>query len=317
MEKRRNSIGTQSSYVHFNSDLGVHTWMEKDRLSELGVEKKLFCFAADLGHHPTTGTSEFCGGVKFPFFESVWVWRKPINIACNMGSLAAFKTICRQGAQICCFSDEEDPIFVAIWNRKVDIVKYLLRWGLVLNVYKAKRGSPLWSACWVAAFPPGDDERPYEIVSLLLDYGADMDERKAGGTPLWEHILWLSNIRLVELFVKKGVDCTMIDKEGNNVVDIFICGYVARKYYRKEKYSTAQLVSLFEELKQRGAPVTESEIVYKANAMTNTGEKDCCGICMDNKEMRIVLPCCHFFCDDCTSRLVDCAICRSMIVNIY
>ena len=229
--------------------------------------------------------------------------------------MALLKQICGYRAKISCLSNDKDPILVAIWNKNVEIVKYLLTLGVDVNIFN-KWGSPLSNACRRAGYPIDDDERPYEIISLLLDYGANINEILPSTTPLWEHVLWYSNIKLIEMFVKKGIDCTMIDKKGNNIVDIFILFYLARKYNHKQIYSKCQLLIFFCELKERGAPISESDITYKLNVMTNNTENGCCRICFENKEMGIVLPCCHCFCNDCIPHLVECAICRSKIVNV-
>ena len=244
MRKRRNSIGTQSSYTHFNSELGVHTWKETDKFSEFRVENKLFCFGIDLGHHPMIKTYEYNGGEKLHLFSGVWVWRKPINIACYTGTLTTCKRLCGYEAKISCLSDIEDPILVAIRTRKIDIVKYLLTLGVDINVFTKQR-SPLSHACWVAACPHDDDERPYEIVSLLIDHGANVNEILSSNRPLWDHVLLYGNIKLVEILLKNGTDCTITDKKGNNVIDLFIWGYLIRKYNHEEVYSKSELKNFF------------------------------------------------------------------------
>ena len=313
MRKRSNTIGTLSSYVRFNNELGVHTWKEKDNFSESRVENKLFCLRTDLGHQPLIETYEFSGGEKSHLFR-VWSWRKPINIACYTGTLTQVKRLLGYGAKIKLLSDTEDPLLVAIRRQKIDIVEYFLTTGLDPNVFGGHT-SPLSLACWMVGHD--DAERRHDIVSLLIDCGANVNEILASNISLWERVLLYGNIRLVEIFLRSGLDCTILDRKGNNVMDIFIWGYLIRKYSAGNIYSTSQLLCLFFELRKRGAPLTESNIQFKVNMMTAATKNGCCGICMDNKELKTLLPCCHRFCTECVPQLVDCALCRSHILNRF
>ena len=320
MRRRRNSIGTQTSYVHFNSQLGVHTWKENDDFSESRVEKEILCMGTDINFHPHIATYDTGRGEKVHYFQSVWVWRKPVNIACDTDNLSLLKLVCGYGAKMSNLPHSEDPIFVAIFQKNVDIVRHLLISGVDINVYNRDQRSPLYEACWMVdslGYPNDDgDERSYEIVSLLLDYGANVNEIVARNRALWRYMLCCGNMRLTEMFMKKGMDCATTDEEGCTVIDIFIRGYLLRKGCNGHSYSKHQLLSLFRRLKEMGAPISESEMAFKANVVTSDRENNLCRICLENKEMRIALPCCHHFCRDCISRLARCAICRSKIVRV-
>ena len=60
------------------------------------------------------------------------------------------------------------------------------------------------------------------IASLLLKYGADINQRSSDGrTP----IMWSAfrnNVKMCEYFITNGADLTLEDKAGWNVLDISI-----------------------------------------------------------------------------------------------
>lgn len=60
------------------------------------------------------------------------------------------------------------------------------------------------------------------IVSLLLKYGADINKRSGDQrTP----VIWAAfrdNVQMLQFLVDNGADITLVDKDGNNALDVAI-----------------------------------------------------------------------------------------------
>ena len=319
--KRRHSIGTQSSYVHFNEELGVHTWKEKDHMhfSELNCDKEVFCFVSDLKYMPIIKIYER-NGKKEIFFIDVWSWIRPINIACRLGNLKLLKTVCQYGAALHCLNDgSENPLTEAVFNEHIDIVDYLLKLGADVNFNNKKDETPLINACM---YSEGND-KTIPIVDLLLRNGADINKPfyyQPDDTAL-SSVIRKTNIELAEHLINRGADCTIMNRQGENLMDRLIFWVLMKKKLYEDKiYSHEQLSSIMWKLKENGVKTTDSEINFKVSVLTSNESVGCCGICFREKELKIILPCVHkCFCHDCTlivKKSQRCAMCRSPITYV-
>ena len=317
--KRRHSIGTQTSYVHFNEELGVHSWKEKDHFSELNCDKEIFCYCSDLKYKPVIKVYER-NGKKDTFYIGVWQWLRPINIACRVGNMKLLKKVCHYGATLNSLNVADDnPLTKAVFNKHIDAVEYLLKLGADVNFNDKKVETPLITACTFFR----EKEKVIPMVDLLLDYGAEIDKPfyYSNEDTALSAVIEYTNIELAEHLINRGADCTSINYKGEDLMDRFIFWvFMDKKVHKDNKYSHEQLSSFMQKLKENGVKTTDSEINFKVSVLTSNESVGCCGICFREKELKIILPCVHkCFCHDCTlivKRSQRCAMCRSPITYV-
>ena len=360
MRTRRNSIGTQSSYVCYNKELGLYTWNESDysldnhdkyvycgteetrkrRYSintqptyarynkQIGLDswkqcdynchkydKEIFCLEDRTDYNYIKKEFEVIGEILFSY-GYIWKWQRPITISCEKGNLMLLKKLCRYGANNNCLRPGENPLTLAVKERHIDIVRYLLRLGADVNYNDNFVETPLITSCMMLY----GEENTIPIILLLLKHGANMEKPffYDSDTPLC-CVIDYTNLEVAETLINKGANCRIRNNVYGNLVDRFILWYLRDKKFKdKNKYTRDEIISFFGKLKENGLEISDSEINYKVSVIINTEKLSCCQICFELKEMKTILPCCHAcFCTECCEifeRSKKCAMCRSHIM---
>ena len=103
--------------------------------------------------------------------------RLPLITACQVGDLESVRILVNAGAKIDLFDYDVNPLIEASGSREIEIVRYLLAHGAQINVRRISNGeTPLFLALRV---------RSFDILTLLIHAGADINLRNKGGdTPL-------------------------------------------------------------------------------------------------------------------------------------
>lgn len=109
-------------------------------------------------------------------------------------------------------TNEEDAmgsraIYLAVMGKSLPAVQLLLEYGADVTI---KNRVSKDTALHIATIY-GDD---YNLHKLLLESGADCNDRNSGGTTPFLYVLEDSDIRIVQLLVDYGADIRAVDKDG-------------------------------------------------------------------------------------------------------
>ncbi|XP_041920693.1 ankyrin repeat and SOCS box protein 18-like [Alosa sapidissima] len=141
----------------------------------------------------------------------------PLHLCTHAESLRCAKLLVRHGAKVNVLSeDEETPLHVAARRGLPQHVQLYLRYGGQVRQRSARGETALGAACGAERFHSGDEEedRYVQVCSLLLDYGADVnqvDEDRRG--PLHKAARNAQH-RLVELLLERGAQVNALDYNG-------------------------------------------------------------------------------------------------------
>ena len=134
-------------------------------------------------------------------------WSNPLHIACRKGYLEIVEVLVQHGADIDVRT--EDPTGVsalheAVSNNQIDAVKYLIDYGVKVNIFDGTGFSPLHNAA-----------EQYGSVKTLLEAGSKVDGVLNDGAPLHQAIrLEPTNLPIIELLVSFGANEHVPDEMG-------------------------------------------------------------------------------------------------------
>ncbi|XP_053598661.1 alpha-latrotoxin-Lhe1a-like [Microplitis demolitor] len=143
-----------------------------------------------------------------------------LHVAAEVGNFEAFKLLIDRGANIhtCIRQTEETVLHHAVQSKNHQIVEYLLKNGVNVNVKSTKYSNhPEETALHLAV----RDKGSRTIVRLLLEYKADVNVRsKRGVTPI---ILAIrnSNVDAMRLLFQFGADINWTYKNNGKTLSIF------------------------------------------------------------------------------------------------
>ena len=300
--------------MHFNKRLGAYTWKEHDSFSERNFDDKVFYF------HERALTDQREYGAHFVFYTSVWTWTRGIDIAVGNENLTLVRAMCSWGANIqAC--DEDCPLAKAVYKGNSDMVDCLLSFGADVNHNDKFNETPLITACMTFG-----NKRAPPVMSLLLDNGANIEQSfyfDKDETALVCAIAY-ANIEAAEMLIDRGAKCTMLDYNSQNVIDLFVFWYLIRSRLEDgNTYTERRILDFFRKLKERGIEISDSDIVFRAYAITRNKNDPCCHICSEEgrdkgKERHNLIPCAHSLCTECyleTKQLEKCVICGVNIIR--
>lgn len=92
----------------------------------------------------------------------------------------------------------------------VEMVKYLLDSGAIVDVTSANGTTPLYTAARYGKL---------DICSFLLENGANVNAVAAGGSPMHEAV-YRSPVEVVKLFITHNADLTLQDQGGNTALHV-------------------------------------------------------------------------------------------------
>ena len=134
-------------------------------------------------------------------------WSNPLHIACRKGYLEIVEVLVQHGADI--DARTEDPrgvsaLHEAVSNNQIDAVKYLIDYGVKVNIFDGTGFSPLYNAA-----------EQYSSVKTLLEAGSKVDGVLNDGAPLHQAIrLEPTNLPIIELLVSFGANEHVPDEMG-------------------------------------------------------------------------------------------------------
>jgi len=106
--------------------------------------------------------------------------------------------------------DGETPLFAAVEDANLELVKFLLDHGAKVNVRNNQKETPLMMI---------DDETPIEIVELLVQRGARVDRQAQNGeTVLIRAADERAKPEVLTALIRAGADLNLQDKEGKTAL---------------------------------------------------------------------------------------------------
>jgi len=156
------------------------------------------------------------------------------------------------------------PLMIAAMNRNTDIAKMLLKAGADINAketFTMKRTALLYALDEVSFKHAGAEKRKdHEIVSLLLDHGADVNAENAERYTVLMRTLMKADFDMIKQIVNKGADVNRVTTQGNAL------GFtVGGKDEKKIKY-------ILERTKNVDAPNYEGETPFMIASMIGATE---------------------------------------------
>lgn len=103
------------------------------------------------------------------------------------------------------------PLHIAVYERNLDIVRLLIKYGANINAKTYNRETPLHIAVY---------EGHWDVAKLLIDHGADVNARNNNGsTPL--HIAAERGfLDIVQLLLEKGADPNILDSKARTPANL-------------------------------------------------------------------------------------------------
>ncbi len=136
--------------------------------------------------------------VNLPTSDSRWA-QKPIERACNIGSLELFNLFLANGADVHTLSHSSGTLLHS--TSEVEIAKRLIRQGVSPNARDDFGNTPLHM----------NRKNNRDVVELLIDNGAGVNSKNNNGrTPLHEQ----DDLDSLELLINRGADINVQDNEG-------------------------------------------------------------------------------------------------------
>ncbi len=128
----------------------------------------------------------------------------------------------KKGASVNSPDDDADftPIFMALSNGSVDMVRMLLDKGADLNIYDEKGLTPIHRIITQEGYTGSSYYPATELIEVLLEYGADINKptKKEQFTPLiysaQEH-----KAKIMQYLLESGANDELTDKKGLTVLD--------------------------------------------------------------------------------------------------
>lgn len=105
------------------------------------------------------------------------------------------------------------PLHSAARRGNLPAVRLLLEYGADVSLKASNRQ---WTALHYAA--DGAKAEHYEICQLLLERGANCDERDSEGRTVFMHAVMRDNSRVAKLLLDHGANCTEVDHKGWTVL---------------------------------------------------------------------------------------------------
>ncbi len=101
------------------------------------------------------------------------------------------------------------PLFVAVEQGNIEIVKLLLEFGAKVNARDSEKQTPLMRL---------DDDATPELVELLLKYRAKIEAVDSQGNTALIIVADRVNVEVIEAFIDAGADINASNKEGKTVL---------------------------------------------------------------------------------------------------
>ena len=307
--RRRHSIGTMSSFVHFNSELGAHTWRYNDVLSRRNVDKEIYVFSPNC----------FFFHKRQMYTKGCWTLMRPIDIAVRNDKTVTIKKICEWGpnVQSC---GEWFPLNMAIRNGNRAIIKRLLDMGADINYNDKYNETPLITT---VDYLSGNDA--VEITSFLLENGAQIEKPlyyNRDETALY-HAVECLNVEAALSLIDKGANTNIVDVLGLDLFDNFAFCLLADIKVLQKRVSPGQIVCLMHKLREGYAGhMSDSDFEYRCSVLCRSVEDgiemienctECSQLCVKNM---YIIPCLHILCDKCCRVRKGCPICNLDILYI-
>ncbi len=139
--------------------------------------------------------------------------RTPLQTAAKGGHLHACKTLLALGADVLAATDSgKTALSLAVSGGHLDVVRYLLDHGASPNKPSSQRH--------VLRIAFDASQNPTEMLTLLLDHGAHVNQRdERGNTPLIEACR-IGSAKTVELLLSRGADPNLIGSRDEDPLEI-------------------------------------------------------------------------------------------------
>lgn len=121
------------------------------------------------------------------------------------------RRVIEEGADVNELFDKQTPLHCAILEGNLHAAQTLLDCGADLSPKNAKE-PPLYTACAV------DIDNNYELCKLLLERGADCNDRDLLGRTIFALALGHQTLKIIKLLLEYGADITAVDKFGKSAL---------------------------------------------------------------------------------------------------
>lgn len=104
------------------------------------------------------------------------------------------------------------PLFMAILAGRAEVVAFLLEKGASMSVYLPTHISPLWASVLLADNP--------QTVKVLLQYGADIQERTASGLTMMHVAAVMNRVGMIEVLCNLQLNINALSLHGDTPLHI-------------------------------------------------------------------------------------------------
>lgn len=140
----------------------------------------------------------------------------------------------------------------AVMCNNVDLVKALLENGADPNVQiEGNQKRPLH------LLGNGDDDKVNKIITMLIDYGADIDAQDCGGNTPLHYCYCATKAHKFRLLIEYGASTTIMNKEGHTPKTLLY--HIVTSYYIQEFWELYDAGQIESGTRQRGIKVSKSE----------------------------------------------------------
>jgi ankyrin repeat protein len=130
----------------------------------------------------------------------------PLQMAAFHGHVEMLKTLLSHRANPNAVHGDSSALMLAARNRHVEAVRVLLESGAKPNYHTKHGGTALFDAVGgfrIAPLKSDEEQRALQVVTLLAQYGADVNAKTAGQSPL-QRASAIKATTLVEFLVSVG-----------------------------------------------------------------------------------------------------------------